>query len=134
MITEKDLEKIERAFLKKQLGEKTTTTILSVSKSMKCGRKIAQRYLFCYMVCGVKCEIDKEDRDQNTQYDDEMIRTRRNNTWIARNNEADTAVADRIAFPPFDTEETAIPAVNFAAPNVDAYIAQQRTITENEVF
>jgi len=82
VITEKDIEKIERAFLKKQLGEKTTTTILSVSKSMTCGRKIAQRYLFCNMVCGVKCETDKEDRDQNTQYDGERIGTIRNNQVV----------------------------------------------------
>jgi hypothetical protein len=84
VITEKDIEKIERAFLKKQLGEKTTTTILSVSKSMMCGRRIAQRYLFCNMACGVKREIDidKEDRDQNKQYDGERIGTRRNNQVV----------------------------------------------------
>lgn len=83
MITEKDVEEIERGFLRKQLGKKTTTTILSVSKSMKCGRKLAQRYLFCSMVCGVKCEIDKEDMDQNTQYEGEAVRAA---TRVARQN------------------------------------------------
>lgn len=113
MITEKDVEKIERAFLKKQLGEKTTGKILYVSKSMKCGRKLAQRYLFCSIACGAKCEIDKEDVEQNTQYEGETARAeprlaRRTRTTIARPVEGTVDYNDPvITLPETITEATA---------------------------